>query len=103
MTLLESLNSEVLWLKQDNILVVILPLAMIWPPGQSIRFPRAFTWPMMQAKVKSRQIQGPSGLPSIEFLGSHEVFQILVVCPNFKLMLCAFQIMPPFLKSPDDC
>src|SRR6201991_5388650 len=100
MALLESLNFEVLWLKQDNILVVILPLAMIWPPGQSIRFPREITWPMMQAKVKSRQIQGPSGLPPIEFLGSHEVLQILVVCPNFKVMILFFLIMSSFLKRP---
>ena len=58
---------------------------------------------MMQVEVKSRQVQGPARLPTIQFLSGHKILQVLVVCPDLKLVARAFKEMPPFLKGTNDC
>jgi len=56
----------------------------------------------MQDKVKLSKEQGPPSLPPIEFLGSHEVLQILVVGPNLTLVFCPFYEVPPLLQGSND-
>ena len=35
--------------------------------------------------MKPGEIEGPSGLPSVELFGGPEVFEVFVVCPGLKL------------------
>ena len=38
----------------------------------------------------------------VEFLGHHEVLQVLVVCPDFYWVLGSFQKVPLFFQHADD-
>ena len=41
-------------------------------------------------------------LPTVNLLGCHEVLYVFVVSPDFKLVLCTFQELPPLLHCTDD-
>jgi hypothetical protein len=45
---------------------------------------------MVHHEVKPGQSQGPTSLPAVEFLGGHEVLQVLMVRPDLKLVRSAF-------------
>ena len=57
---------------------------------------------MNQLKVEASQVQRLLGLATVEFLGHHEVFQVLVVRPDFYRVLGSFQKVPPFFQRADD-
>jgi hypothetical protein len=40
-------------------------------------------------KVEPQKVEGPSGLSAIQFLCSHKVLKVFVVCPNLGHLLCA--------------
>ena len=41
-------------------------------------------------------------LPTVNLLGCHEVLYVFVVSPDFKLVLCTFQELPPLFHCTDD-
>ena len=41
-------------------------------------------------------------MATVEFLGRHEVLQVLVVCPDFYQVLGSFQKVPLFFQRADD-
>jgi len=45
---------------------------------------------MNQLEVKASQVQRPTGLATVEFLGRHEVLQVLVVHPDFYWVPSSF-------------
>jgi hypothetical protein len=51
---------------------------------------------VVHREVESGQ-EGPSRLPPIELFGGHEVFEILVVSPDLKLLMHTFEKMSPLL------
>ena len=51
----------------------------------------------MEREVEAGQVERPSGLVPVELLGRPEVFQILVVRPDLKLVLGTFQELSPLL------
>ncbi|KNZ76900.1 hypothetical protein J132_06808, partial [Termitomyces sp. J132] len=53
-------------------------------------------------EVKVGKIEGLLSLLAIELLGCPEVFEVLVICPDLKLVPCTFQKVPPLLEQPDD-
>ena len=48
----------------------------------------------MEHEVEVGQVERPSGLVPVEILGCPEVFQILVVHPDLKLVSGTFQEVP---------
>ncbi len=46
-----------------------------------------------------RQLGDPSSLLPIYFLGFSEVLKILVVRPDFKILVCPHEVVSPFFKS----
>jgi len=42
------------------------------------------------------------GLATVEFLGRHEVLQVLVVCPDLHWVSGSFQEMPPLFQYADN-
>ena len=50
---------------------------------------------MNQLEVKVSQVQRPTGLAMVEFLGRYEVLQVLMVHPDFYQVLSSFQKVPP--------
>ena len=57
----------------------------------------------MEHKVKVGEIERPPGLPLVQLLGCHKILQVLVIHPDLTLVFCAFNKVPPFLESLDDC
>ena len=57
----------------------------------------------MKFEVKAGQVERPASLAAVKFFHHSKVFQVLVVCPDFDTMPCAFEEMPPLFESSDDC
>jgi len=48
----------------------------------------------MKQEVKSSQMQEPTSLATVKFLGRHEILKVLVVSPDFHQVGRAFQKVP---------
>jgi len=48
----------------------------------------------MKQEVESSQMQGPTSLTMVKFLGRHEILEVLVVSPDFHQMDRSFQEVP---------
>ena len=57
---------------------------------------------MNQLEVEASQVQRPTGLATVEFLGRYKVLQVLVVCPDFYRVLSSFQKVPLLFQRADD-
>jgi len=51
----------------------------------------------MKQEVKSSQMQGPTSLATVKFLGRHEILEVLVVGPDFHQMGRAVTLLENFL------
>jgi len=49
---------------------------------------------VVKQEVKPSQMQGPTGLTTVKFLGCHEVLKVLVVGPDLYQMGRSFQEVP---------
>ena len=70
---------------------------MVGSPGECICLAHGFAGSVMECEVEVGQVERPSGLAPVELLGRPEVFQILVVCLDLKLVLGTFQEVLPLL------
>ncbi len=57
---------------------------------------------MMKGEVVFHQFSDPPGLLTIYFLGFSEILEILMICPDFEVLVCAHKVMPPFLQRKHD-
>jgi len=57
---------------------------------------------MNQLEVEASQVQRPTGLATVEFLGCYKVLQVLVVHPDFYRVSSSFQKVPPLFQRADD-
>ncbi|KAG5338852.1 hypothetical protein C0989_005822, partial [Termitomyces sp. Mn162] len=57
---------------------------------------------VVQGEVKVGKVEGLLGLSVVELLGHPEVFEVLVIGPDLKLMLHTFQEVLPLLEQLDD-
>ena len=57
---------------------------------------------MNQLEVKASQVQRPTGLTTVEFLGRHKVLQVLVIHPDFYQVSSSFQKVPSLFQCMDD-
>jgi len=52
---------------------------------------------VVKQEVKSSQMQGPTHLTTVKFLGYYEILEVLVVGPDFHQMGPSFQKVPSLL------
>ena len=52
---------------------------MISSPRQYVQFAYGTSQVMVKQEVEPSQMQGPTGLTTVKFLGHHEILEILVV------------------------
>jgi len=88
-------NCKELRAQKGEVAIIIDSCTMVSPLRQRITFAHCATWAMVHHKIELRQIQGPLCLLPIELLCSHEVFEVLMVCPNLKLVLQSLQEVAP--------
>ena len=70
---------------------------MVRSPGECIRLAHGFAGLVMEREVEAGQVERPSGLVPVELLRHPEVFQILVICSDLKLVPGTFQEVSPLL------
>jgi len=68
---------------------------MINSPRQCVWFAHSTSGVVMKQEVESSQMQGPTSLTTVKFLGHHEILEVLVVSPDFHRMGRSFQKVPP--------
>jgi len=49
---------------------------------------------VVKQEIEPSQIQGPTGLTTVKFLGRHEILEVLVVGPDLYWIDCFFQEVP---------
>jgi hypothetical protein len=58
---------------------------------------------MVHHKVELGHRKRPSSLPAVKFLSRHEILEVPVISPDFHLVQCSFQEVPPLVQSSHDC
>jgi hypothetical protein len=53
---------------------------------------------MVQREIEPRQVQRPMSLMTVQFLGRHEVFEVLVIYPDLNLVLSTLEEVSPLLE-----
>jgi hypothetical protein len=76
---------------------------MICPVRQSIRLVHRASRLVVHGKIKPGKVEEPPSLTAVELLYCHEILQVLVVHPDFKLVMSTFQEMAPVFQSSDNC
>ena len=70
-------------------------ISMISFSRQCIQFAHGMSGAVMKQEVESSQMQGPTSLAMVKFLGHHEILKVLVVGPDFYRMDRFFQKVSP--------
>jgi len=65
--------------QEDYVLVVRGSVSVISSPRQCVQFAHGMFWVVVKQEVEPSQIQGPTGLTMVKFLGCHEILEVLVV------------------------
>jgi len=80
--------------KEDDVLVVGSSISIISSPQQCVQFAYSIFRAVMKQEVEPSQMQGPTSLMTVKFLGCHEILEVLVISPDFYQMGCSFQKVP---------
>jgi len=79
----QGMHHKKLQSKEDNILIVGGSVSMISSPQQCIWFAHSTSRVVMKQEVESSQMQRPTSLTMVKFLGRYEILEVLVVSPDF--------------------
>jgi len=80
--------------KEDNVLIVGGSISVISSPRQCVWFAYSTSGAVMKQEVESSQMQGPTSLATVKFLGRHEILKAFVVGPDFHWIGRVFQKVP---------
>jgi len=83
--------------KKDNVLIVRGSVLVISSSQQCVWFAHSMSGAVVKQEIKSSQMQGPTHLTTVKFLGYYEILEVLVVGPDFHQMGPSFQKVPPLL------
>ena len=64
---------------------------MVSSPRQCVQFAHSTSGAVMKQEVESSQMQRPTSLATVKFLGHYEILEVLVVGLDFHQMGCSFQ------------
>jgi len=81
-------------LKEDYVLIVPGFVSVIGSPQQYVRFAYSMSGMVVKQEVEPSQMQRPTGLTTVKFLGRHEILEVLVVSPDLYRMGHSFQEVP---------
>ena len=70
--------------------------------GEGIWFHRMSSRSVNQGEIKPREPEGLAGLPTVQILGSPEVYEVPVVIQDLYCILSPLQNVSPFLEASDD-
>ncbi len=93
---------EMFWGQDYYVVVVVLSLIVICSSRQKVSFLVGSASFMMEGEMIFCQLDDPSGLSSVYFLGLSEILEVLVIHPNFKVLVCSHEVVSPFFESEHD-
>jgi len=64
-------------------------------PQQCVRFAHGMSGMVVKQEVEPSQIQGPTDLTTVKFLGRYEILEVFVVGSDLYRMGYSFQEVPP--------
>ena len=67
---------------------------MISSPRQCVWFAYSTSGAVIKQEVESSQMQGPTNLTTVKFLGRHKILEVFVVGPDFYQIGRFFQEVP---------
>jgi len=79
----QGMHCKELWSKEDNVLVVRSSVSVISSPQQCVWFAHSMSGAVTKQEVEPSQMQGPTSLTTVKFLGRHEILKVFVVSPDF--------------------
>src|ERR1700676_494853 len=92
-------GAKVVFRKQSDIFVVILPLVKPWRSRQEIRFCVRRAWFVKEFEMILLEFCEPASLAAVNLLRLAEILEVLVICPYFKRFCCANKVVSPFFES----
>src|SRR5882762_10029946 len=92
-------GAKVVFRKQSDIFVVILPLVKTWRSRQEIRFGVRRAWFVKEFKMILLEFCEPASLAAINLLWLAEILEVLMIRPYFERFCCANKVVSPFFKS----
>jgi hypothetical protein len=93
----KCVDLEEFWGEKGDVAVVRLARTMVRSSGKGIVFAHGVTGFVVASEVEVGEEEGPPSLAPVEFLGSPEIFQIFMICPDLKGLSGGFQVVSPFL------
>jgi len=87
----QGMHHKELRSKEDNVLVVRSFISVISSSQQCVQFAHSTSRVVVKQEVEHSQIQGPTSLTMVKFLGRHEILEVLVIGPDFHRMSHSFQ------------
>ena len=82
--------------------LILFILALLGKPQQSICSRICIALAIIDSKVITRELLGPTDLSGAQALCIHELTEVIMVRKDENLMLAAFQIVTPRLEGFDD-
>src|ERR1700692_1195941 len=92
-------GAKVVFRKQSDIFIVILPLVKTWRPRQEIRFSVRRAWFVKEFKMILLEFREPASLAAINLLWVAEKIENFNNCPYFERFCCANEVVSPFFES----
>jgi len=78
----QSMHHKEFQSKKDYVLIVRGSISVISSPRQYIWFAHSTSGTVVEQEVEPSQMQRPTGLTMVKFLGRHEILEVLVVGPD---------------------
>src|ERR1700675_3525716 len=89
--------------KEGDVCIVCNVGSVVCAAGEGVRLAHTPSWLVVEGEVEAGQVERPSGLAAVEFLGGPEVLKVLMVRPDLKGLARAFQVVSPLFLRSDDC
>src|SRR5258707_7850253 len=83
--------------QQGEVCIVICSSWVIHLPQQGIRSAHLPSRLVGQDEVKPGEVQGPSCLAAVQFVGLLEIRQVLMICVDLELLIRPLKEVPPLL------
>src|SRR6202795_2833443 len=98
----EGTDLEKFQTQESDVCIVCDAGSVVRAVGEGVRLAHAPSWLVVEGEVEAGQVEGPSGLAAVQFLGGPEVLEVLMVRPDLQRLARAFQVVSPLFQRLDD-
>ncbi len=92
-------SPEVERLEDDNVIIILLALIMVIPSREEICLLVKHPGLVLECEMVLRQLCHLARLSLVQLLQFPEVLEVLMICPDFYILSCPHEVMPPFQKG----